>query len=65
MAEPRFIQSWLEEERERCAKLVELWSGDKFLVYCIRNVIAVDEVEEHRQRFYEFQPPTVDIEDLM
>ena len=64
-ADSRVIQDYIEEERERCATLVELLPGEaEFLLYCIRAPVYPNEIDEQRKRFSEYQDPD-NFEDLM
>lgn len=60
-------QHYINEERERCAALVEmLISEPKFLLYCIRGPIyPTEDIASHRKRFGEFPEIDQEIEDLM
>ncbi len=64
----KYIMQYVEEERDRCAKLVEMLIGEPdFLMHCIAYWIRPDEVETRRARFEEMDGVTVDtsFEDLM
>lgn len=61
----RTIQSYINEERERCAALVKLLlNEEKFLLYCISAPVYPNEIDDQRKRFEELQPID-DLEDLM
>lgn len=54
----RTIQTYINEERDRCAGLVEKLADDPdFLLYCINSSIySTDDLAAHRQRFAELSP---------
>lgn len=61
----RIIVDFINEERERCAALVDLIRDETaFLLYCINGPWYPDEIDEARKRFGELAPAD-DFEDLM
>lgn len=61
----RIIVDFINEERERCAALVDLIRDEtSFLLYCINGPWYSDEIDEARKRFGELAPAD-DFEDLM
>jgi hypothetical protein len=61
----RVIQSYIEEERTRCAALVAALIGEPdFLLYCINAPVYPDEIGDQRKRFAEL-PDKDNFEDLM
>jgi hypothetical protein len=54
----RTIQSYIDDERDRCAKLIELLADEPgYLMYCIRTPVHPDEIDgHHRSRYVELQP---------
>ncbi len=64
----KFTMQYVEEERDRCAKLVEMLIGEPdFLMHCIAYWIRPDEVETRRARFEEMDSVAAvdNFEDLM
>lgn len=61
----RTIQSYIDQERERCVALVEaLIDEPDFLRYCLTAPVYPKEIDEQRKRFIELTPQVEQSDDI-